>query len=254
MTSYDLNPFYIKHLLSSPGIGAIERLVFREILDFCWMDDAQDRVEYNGEEMSQKIGISEEELEKSIERLSDSKAALIKFYVDLDADIPSSMISVPYLTDILEKMKREDVQEKTEDFSTEAMAKNTISIVDRIRSRDAEFEPTILFLERSERAMSDSFSGWLPTKNFDRNGEAYNVKEHIIESLKKSFAVNPDHVFKEMFTWLMENPKRRPGMKTINDFIYRWFSNYDDKIKKVAGKSSDGPAIDQEALTLLSDL
>lgn len=254
MTSYELNPFYIKHLLSGPGIGPIERLVFREILDFCWMDDAQDRIEFVGEEMSQNIGISEAELEKAIEVLSDSKNPVIKFYVDLEAEIPASMISVPYLTDLLEKLKREETQEKSEGFSTEINASNTISIVDRIRSRDSEFEPTILYLDREERSLCDSFAGWLPTKNFDRNGEAYNVKEQAFESLKREFGVNPSVVLSEIFSWLIKNPKRRPTMKNVNEFIYRWFSNYDAQAKKVASKSADGPVIDQEALSILSDL
>lgn len=255
MTSYELNPFYINHLLSMPGLAAMDRLVFRELLDYCWMSDTQDRVEYDGEAMSLKIGLSIEEIEQSIEKLSDSKNGLIKFYVDLDSDIPASMISVPYLTDILEKIDRNNTQEKSEDFSSSVNSKNTVSIVDRIKSRDAEFEPTIIYLSREERALANDFSGWLPTKNFDRNGEAYNVKDHVFHSLKKEFPMNPETVLKEIFGWLLKNPKKRPSMKSVNEFIYRWFSNYEDQTLKVSGKSSDGSQpIDEEALRLLSDL
>lgn len=253
MTNYELNPFYIRHLLSNRGFNAIDRLVYREVMDCCWISDGQDRMAYEPKELSAFIGISEDELESAIEKLSESDCNLLKFYVDLESDVPESMISVPYLTDYLEKSKKNEIQEKSESFACEADRNNTISIVDRIKQRDTNFEPSILFLERSERALCDSFSGWIPTKNFDRNGEAYNVREHVFIALKKEFGFDPNIVFKEMFGWLIKNPKKRPGIKSVNEFIHRWFSNYETKNAKYV-KQTPIDSIDSKALDILSDI
>lgn len=234
-----------------PGLSATDRLVFRELMDMCWMSDLQDRMRYDGSDVSAKIGLSEIDIEKSIDKISSSDYDLIKFYVDLESDIPESMIRIPYLTGYLDKVAKEEVDERTETFAQKAEVNNTVSIVDRIKQRDSSFEPSILFLERSERALASTFSGWIPTRGFEEKGEAYNVREHIYHSLQKEFGVEPEPVFKDMFQWLLSNPKKRPHLKYVNDFIHRWFSNY----RQEKGKSSVSHAVkDQVALDMLSDI
>lgn len=252
MVNYELNPFYISQLLSTPGISAIDRLVFRELLDLCWMTEDRDRISFETSELATKIGLHSGDIDKSIEKLSSPDYDLIKFYIDLDSDIPESIVRVPYLSRYLESKRKEEVEKDTESFSESAELNNTVSIIDRIKKRDSDFEPSILFLDRSEKALASSFSGWIPTKGFDQKGEAYNIRDHIYQSLKKSFGIDPDPIFKDMFAWLMSNPKKRPSQKNINDFIFRWFSNIDEKKKKQVTVSSC--AKDQTALDMLSDI
>lgn len=247
---YEINPYEIRHMLSAPGLKPIDRFVYRELLDMCWMTEQQDRLEYKPEELCVHLGMDIGEFEDSVSRLSRPELYILSIFLDLDSASDEMCLSVKYLTDQLNEKTRDIDRERKLSFSDEAEKNNTVSIIDRISKRDSDFEPTILYIERKERALAKTYSGWLPTRNYGVDGEAYNIRDHLVASLKREFpGINVEKTFFSVFTWLMQNPDKRPAMSRVNAFIHQWFSN-----SHKAVSSFDDTEIDSDTLNLFSSL
>lgn len=249
--AYDLNPYEIRHMLSAPGLTPVDRFVYRELLDMCWMTEDQDRIDYRPDELSVYLGMSVEDFEASINRLSRPELKILSVFLDLDSESDEMSLSVKYLTDQLETRSKRVARERKGTFSEQVEKDNTISVLDRISKRDADFEATVIYVPREERAVLKSYQGWLPTRKFDLDGEAYNIRGHLIAKLRAEFPAVGDVtlVLVEIFNWLMENPDKRPSMIRINGFIFEWFSG---RNKSKALNVQD--EANEEALSFFSSL
>lgn len=248
---YEVNPYELKHLLSAPGLKPIDRFVYRELLDLCWMSDLRDRMTYKPEELSDYMGLTQEEIESSVLRLSNPDLKILSVFLDLDSDSDDMILAVSYLSSqIKEKAKISELKNK-EKFSKSADDKNTIGVIDRISQRNSSFEPSVLYIERSEKALARDYTGWIPTRNYSETGEAYNVRDHVFSSIEREFEnTNTLETLREIFHWLMKNPDKRPSMARVNGFIYQWFSKKNESLKK----SMDNSEINQESADIFSTI
>ena len=250
--SYSVNPYEIRHLLSAPGIKPIDRFIYRELMDLCWMTEKQDRMDYSPSDLATYLELSEEEVEASINRLARPEFGILSTFLDLDSEDAGECIVIKYLSDQIERIETDRRSKATRDFVEEVAESETSSVIDRISRRDSDVEPSIIYLERSERAYCPNYSGWLPTRNFANSGEAYNIRKDFVSSLEARFPrTDSTAILTAIYDYLVKYPDRRPTLSRMSKFVFNWFEN------NRAGNTSASASpktVDADVLSVLSNV
>ena len=221
---YEINPVYFRdqpaYTMLEPGV----RLFFRELMDLLWLSEERFRMPYDPACLAEKLSVSEEFVEESVDTLTSDACGLLDLVFGLDN--PGYILSCPYLESTKKRMVERSEREQAVGLAGEIKKANTVTPLQRVMGGDDNMEPTVGYLDSEEISVgSDLYSGWLPTAQFASSGQVFYVRKILLENLRDRFPGRDlQSDFEDMFRYLMTNPDRRPFYGVMNRFVARWLT------------------------------
>jgi len=221
LISYEVNPYYFAAKPEYRGLTTIERAVYRELMDLCWVSETKTSIEYTPHELASMTGIPEEEIDRIINKLWH-ECRLVEVCIDLQSN--TMRLSVPYLEAQLKSLSAKMEGLKVLQIDQSLKESNTVTPFKRVSGHRDASDPIVGYLTEEEIvANSVSFNGWLPTSHFSSNGQVYYLRRGVISKLQQHFPGRDIEMdLEEMFQYLIKEDSFRPTLPAMNRYIARW--------------------------------
>lgn len=195
------------------------RLALRELLELAWMDNEGCRVRYDVESLSYRMAWNEGELRPVLEEILADGSLAVEV---LAGDLITREIEFPQLV----KSAKESIAKRARLAARAGRAaenESRTSAAARLAAVKKGDSAPFDYIDAN--APRDKYSGWVPTRGFIENGQAYLVGDAFLSELKSiSGSISVEEELNRMFLYLMENPSRRPRLCSANQWIRSWIA------------------------------
>ncbi|MND11532.1 hypothetical protein D3C87_351950 [compost metagenome] len=215
---YNINPSELRDHKGFVSLTFAEKSIYRAILDLLWEEESQFSCQYDLDYVAEKIGVSISDVEKFFAIMDSQLEPLISqtFCFENGMIIESPQLKIQ----IAEFRVEIELNEKLTRELNEKAIKSTMS--SRLAREFKEEDVTVGYKSKSEQDLS-CYSGWLPTINFDRTGQVFYVRNHLIEELVSEYpAVDVKAEIEKIFVWLCGSSNRRKTHARMNKYIRDW--------------------------------
>lgn len=244
--TYEVNPERLYRNPAWTKLSLVHRAIFREILDILWGSEKQYRMPYDPNTLSEKLGVSTDDLEHSLAMLTIGDDPLLVEEFDLGGE--GFYLSSPMLREQIADHQRWLREERHRVSLKNKEREESLSLVARIQNAKSPKLPHVAYLKPEQRDLS-VFHGWLPTNRFDTQGQVYYVRENFKAMLIESYPdQDVDQEILKIHAWLCNNPFRRKALAYMNRFILNWLENQADQMLQEGGSNGE---MEQELDSLL---
>lgn len=224
---YEVNPERFAADMERFSLSFIEISVYRGLLDVLWNSKKQYKVEDDRESISALIGCDKDILDIVVNKLTSTDFPLLKSEMDLtDLDFYISSVE-------LKKQKNSFLDQKSIEREIivplrKENGSRLPTLVDKIREAESGTQTaTTKYLKKSERE-PDEYCGWLPTRNFDSNGQVFVLSKELLDNISKEFPEKDiEFHIDSIFKWMMKNSTKRTTIANMNNFIFGWLERTD---------------------------
>jgi hypothetical protein len=217
---YSINPSELHKNKAFCGLSFELKAVYRALLDFLWMEDSQHSCVYDLNYIEDRTGIKKELVEEVVSILDVGDKPLLGQVFCFENGMMLSSDSLKIQVDRFlreEKEKEKEIERLNKKISESTM-------VSRVSRTFNEDDLTIGHKSKSEQDLT-GFSGWLPTINFQRNGQVFYVRPPLIAEMERKYpSIDVFNEIERMFFWLCKNEERRRTPARMNTFIDEWLS------------------------------
>lgn len=241
--SYEFNPFYFSEKPEYRSLSATSRLVYRDLLDLCWMSPEKTGMEYDPERLSEQLGMDAEDIDTAVSDLSET-AGLIEVIFNFETN--SMKIFIPYLETQVETLtgRENRLQAVAIERSLNDSAK--VTPLKRVSGSKEALDPMVGYLEDYEvHQQSGEYTNWLPTFDFGTRKQVYYVRSVLTQNLRTYFpgrSIESD--LAAIFDYLIQEDAYRPSIGSMNRFIVRW-------IQREMTRKGSGQMVSEDALDSL---
>jgi hypothetical protein len=217
---YEFNPERMRLVPAYTNLTLLEKAIYKELIDIIWESKSQYKIPMNIPYLAKKICCSEDELNSTCEKLFKGSSSLLISEMCLETctfQIQSSELK----NQIKIFLENKELEKSKILAPRETKKKTNKTLVNKIRIIE-NASPNIKYLKADERDLA-IYQGWLPTKNFDTNGQSYVVNQELIDDLKTcNPEINIGEQLIKIFNWLSDNEDKRRSVAQMNEFIINW--------------------------------
>jgi hypothetical protein len=214
---YELNPFRLSKNTIYKKLNFIQKAIYKELIDLLWMQENQFSMKYDTQEISEKINISSEVIDETMELLSAGNEPLIEQYFCFEHGV--SILSSHLKEQIEQHKKQESAQLE---LILQRNKKTSCSLLEKVRKNPQDNELSIGYLEPEKRELS-IYNGWLPTNRFDEIGQVFYVRSFFVKEIKDKYpSLVIEEQLQKILEWFDKNPERRRPVAIMNRFIIDW--------------------------------
>ncbi|MBP4081463.1 hypothetical protein [Aeromonas sp. MrichA-1] len=222
---YFISPSELQKNKSFCGLSFELKSVYRALLDFLWMEDSQYSCVYDLNYIEEKTGIKKELVEEVVSILDAGDKPLLSQVFCFENGM---MLSSESLRVQVNKFIREE-EEKEKEIERLNKKISESTMASRVGRTFNEDDLTIGHKSKSEQDLT-KFSGWIPTINFQRNGQVFYVRQPLIDEMERKYpSIDVHNEIERAFFWLCKNEEGRRVPAKMNKFIDGWMARATNK-------------------------
>lgn len=247
-SKYEIDPSARKANSTYSSLSLTEISIFSLLLDHCWMSQTQYSVERDDATIAIEIGVDVDELTMFLDKMTsvDSNPIVEEVF---NLDDGSIDISIVELKSQVEEYKYWLEKEQKLTVLRNEVKQTKHSLLDLVKQGDSAFDGVIHYLEPHQRVLS-SYVGWLPTKNFETQGQIYKIRKSLVTDLSALYpSLNVEEEILAMYKWFTNSKNKKRSISQLNTFIHNWLEravvgwsdskktsdSFDDEIDKLLG-------------------
>lgn len=217
---YEFNPERMRLIPEYASLTLLQKAIYKELIDIIWETNSQYKIPMNVPHLAKAICCSEDDFNTTCEILFKGDFSLLISEMCLET-CTFQIQSTELKSQIKLFIENTELEKSKITAPRETKKKTKKTLVSKIRIIE-NANPNIKYLKADERDLA-LYQGWLPTKNFNANGQSYVVNQELLDELKTSNPeIDLDEQLIKIFNWLSDNEDKRRSIAQMNEFIINW--------------------------------